>query len=79
MRFVEQGEAAAGIVYATDAKAAGAAVTVVATIPPDSHTPITYPAAVVAGKSEGPGKGFLAFLSSQQAKAAFEAAGFGLQ
>jgi molybdate transport system substrate-binding protein len=79
MRFVEQGEAAAGIVYATDAKAAGAAVTVVATFPPDSHTPIAYPAAVVAGKSEGPGKGFLAFLSSQQAKAAFEAAGFGLQ
>ena len=79
MRFVEQGEAAAGIVYATDAKAAGAAVAVAGTFPPDSHTPVTYPAAIVAGKSEGPGKGFLAFLSSQQAKAAFESAGFGLQ
>jgi molybdate transport system substrate-binding protein len=79
MRFVEQGEAAAGIVYATDAKAAGAAVTVIATFPPDSHTPITYPAAIVAGRGEGPGKGFLAFLASPEAKSAFESAGFGLQ
>ena len=79
MRFVEQGEAAAGIVYATDAKAAGAAVTVVATFPPDSHTPITYPAAIVAGKGEGPGKVFLAFLGSPDAESAFQAAGFGLQ
>ena len=79
MRFVEQGEAAAGIVYATDARAAGAAVTVVATFPPESHTPITYPAAIVAGKGEGPGKGFLAFLGAPEARSAFEAAGFGLQ
>jgi molybdate transport system substrate-binding protein len=79
LRFVETGEAAAGIVYATDAKAAGAAVTVVGEFPADSHTPITYPAAVVAGKSEGPGKGFLAFLGSQEAKSAFESAGFGLR
>lgn len=79
MRFVEQGEAAAGIVYATDAKAAGAAVTVVATFSSESHTPITYPAAVVAGKSEGPGKEFLAFLSSPEAKSTFESGGFGLR
>jgi molybdate transport system substrate-binding protein len=79
LRFVEQGEAAAGIVYATDARAAGGAITVVATFPADSHTPITYPAAIVAGKSEGPGKGFLAFLSSPEARTAFAAAGFGLQ
>ena len=79
LRFVEQGEAAAGIVYATDARAAGAAVAVAATFPPGSHTPITYPAAIVAGKSDGAGKGFLAFLTSPEAKSAFEAAGFGLQ
>jgi molybdate transport system substrate-binding protein len=79
LRFVEQGEAAAGIVYATDAKAAGAAVTVVATFPAGSHTPITYPAAIVAGKGEGPGKEFLAFLGSPDAESAFLAAGFGLQ
>jgi molybdate transport system substrate-binding protein len=78
LRFVEQGEAAAGIVYATDAKAAGSAVTLVAAFPSDSHTPITYPAAVVAGKGEGPGKQFLAFLGSPDAESAFQRAGFGL-
>ena len=79
LRFVEQGEAAAGIVYATDAKAAGASVAVAGTFPADSHMPITYPAAVMAGKEAGPGAGFLTFLKSDKAKQAFVAAGFGLQ
>jgi molybdate transport system substrate-binding protein len=79
LRFVEAGEAAAGIVYSTDARAAGAAVTVVGEFPADSHTPITYPAAIVAGKGEGPATGFLAFLASPEAKTVFESAGFGLR
>jgi molybdate transport system substrate-binding protein len=79
LRFVETGEAAAGIVYATDAKASGGKMVVVGEFPADSHTPITYPAAVLAGKGEGPGKGFLAFLTSPEARSAFEAAGFGLR
>lgn len=79
LRFVETGEAAAGIVYATDARAAGPAVTVAGEFPADSHTPITYPAAVVAGKGEGPAKGFLTFLSSPEAKSVLESAGFGLR
>jgi molybdate transport system substrate-binding protein len=79
LRFVEAGEAAAGIVYATDAKAAGDKVVVAGQFPPDSHTPITYPAAVVAGKGEGPGKGFVDYLSSPPAKVVFEAAGFGVR
>jgi molybdate transport system substrate-binding protein len=79
LRFVETGEAAAGIVYATDAKAAGAAVVVVGEFPANSHTPITYPVAVAAGKGEGPARGFLDFLGSPEAKRAFESAGFGLQ
>ena len=79
LRFVEQGEAAAGIVYATDAKAAGASVAVMGTFPADSHTPIAYPAAVLAGKGAGPGAAFLTFLKSDKAKHAFTAAGFGLQ
>jgi molybdate transport system substrate-binding protein len=78
LRFVEAGEAAGGIVYATDAKASGGKVIVVGEFPPDSHTPITYPAAVTAGKSEGPGKGFMAFLGSPKARSAFETAGFGV-
>ena len=78
LRFVETGEAAAGIVYATDAKAAGAAVAVAGTFPADSHTPITYPAAVMAGKG-GAATGFLDFLSSAKAAGVFEGAGFGLR
>jgi molybdate transport system substrate-binding protein len=79
LRFVEAGEAAAGIVYATDARASGDKVVTIAEFPADSHTPITYPAAVIAGKGEGAAKGFKDFLTSVEARAAFEAAGFGLQ
>ncbi|MBC8133516.1 MAG: molybdate ABC transporter substrate-binding protein [Deltaproteobacteria bacterium] len=78
LRFVEAGEAAAGIVYATDAKAAGAAVVVIGEFPPDSHTPITYPAAIGAGKNDGPGKAFLEFLGTAETKSVFASAGFGL-
>lgn len=78
LRFVETGEAAAGIVYATDAKASGDKVVVAGQFPAGSHTPITYPAAIVAGKSDGPAKGFREFLTSPEAKTAFEAAGFGI-
>lgn len=79
LRFVEAGEAAAGIVYATDARASGAAVSVSGTFPADSHTPITYPAAVIAGKGAGGAAGFLAFLDSDKAGATFEQAGFGVR
>lgn len=78
LRFVETGEAAAGIVYATDAKAAGSAVAIAGTFPTDSHTPITYPAATTTGKGEAATR-FLDFLSSGKAVGVFEAAGFGLR
>ena len=78
LRFVETGEAGAGIVYATDAKASGDKVAIAGEFPAGSHTPITYPAAIVAGKAEGPAKGFREFLTSPEAKSAFEEAGFGI-
>lgn len=78
LRFVETGEAAAGIVYTTDAKAAGDKVLIVGQFPADSHTPITYPAAVLAGKAEGPGKAFLDFLQTDAARKVFTDQGFGL-
>lgn len=78
LRFVETGDAAAGIVYATDAAAAGSAVQVVGVFPAGSHTLITYPAALLAGKADGPGAAFLDFLTSEPARKAFEDAGFGL-
>lgn len=47
--LVERGEAPLGVVYATDA-AISDAVRVVATFPPESHPPITYAFAIVAGR-----------------------------
>ena len=51
LRLVASGEAAYGIVYASDA-VAEARVAVVGTFPDDSHQPIIYPAAVVATSSK---------------------------
>jgi molybdate transport system substrate-binding protein len=48
LTYVEMGEVQAGIVYRTDA-AASDRVSIVATAPPGTHSPITYPLAVVAG------------------------------
>jgi molybdate transport system substrate-binding protein len=76
LRFVETGDAAAGIVYATDAKASGDRVVVVGVFPQDSHTPVTYPAAQIAGRDQG--KAFAAFLRGPEAQAVFKAAGFGV-
>lgn len=78
LRFVEAGEAAAGIVYGTDAKAAGDKVAIAGTFPADSHTSITYPVAIIAGKEAGGAKAFAEFLSSPKAVETFQAAGFGL-
>ncbi len=77
LRFVEAGEAAAGIVYETDALAAGDKVVIVARFPPESHTPIVYPAAAVAGGQPDAARDFLDFLATDKAKAAFAKAGFG--
>lgn len=78
LRLVETGAAAAGIVYATDAKAAGDSVLIVGEFPAGSHTPVTYPAASLSGKADGPGKSFLDFLGSDPASRTFTEAGFGI-
>lgn len=75
LALVERGEAAYGIVYATDA-AIARNVKVVATFPPDSHPPVEYPFALVKGQDTPQAKAFLAFLVSPQAKAIYERYGF---
>ena len=64
-----------GIVYGTDAAAAG--LEVVAYPPEGSHSPIIYPAAILAN-TEYPEQAarFLSFLQISDAKEVFEAAGF---
>ena len=78
LALVATGEAAFGVVYATDAKAAAAAgqgVTV-ATFPADSHKPVIYPGAVVATSSKPEARDFLTFLASKPAADIFAAQGF---
>jgi len=72
--FVERGEAAAGIVYATDAPTARG-VQAVARFPRDSHPAIRYPAAVVRGAPAAAHE-FLDALASVRTQALWRAAGF---
>jgi molybdate transport system substrate-binding protein len=74
LSFVSRGEAALGIVYATDAKA-DPSVKVVATVPEASHQPIVYPFAATKTASAA-AKAFLAFLAGAEARPAFERQGF---
>ncbi len=73
--WVSEGTVDCGIVYGTDAAAAG--LEVVAYPPEGSHSPVIYPAAILAN-TEYPEQAsrFLVFLQALDAKAVFEAAGF---
>lgn len=77
LRFVEAGEAAAGVVYETDALAAGDKVVIVDRFPAASHAPILYPAAAVSQGRPEAAEAFVDFLASDRAKAAFAKHGFG--
>ncbi len=74
LEYVARGEAPYGIVYATDAKVAPQ-VRVDGAFPDNTHAPIVYPAALIKTASQG-AKAFLDFLSSGEARAIFEKAGF---
>lgn len=76
--LVERGEAPAGIVYATDAMISHQ-VMVAGVFPASSHTPITYPFAVVKSGDTPHARAFLAFLDTKRAKAIFAACGFGVR
>lgn len=72
LSFVARGEAPLGIVYETDARVEPR-VKVLGVFPADSHPPVHYPAAAVRG---GKDKGFIAFLSSAEARAIAVESGF---
>lgn len=75
LAYVERGECAAGIVYATDA-AISDGVAVLATLPPESHAPIVYPAAIIKGRQSPGVKKTMAFLHSKLAAETFRRYGF---
>lgn len=78
LALVARGETPFGIVYASDA-AAAPGVTVVGAFPQGSHPPITYPAALVAGRETSTARAFLAFLATPEARSLFERHGFAVE
>jgi molybdate transport system substrate-binding protein len=76
--LVERAEAPLGVVYATDA-AITKKVRVVGTFPADSHPPIVYPVAAVAGGRSEAAKRFIDFLRSPESRAVFEKYGFAVR
>ena len=75
LAFVALGEAELGIVYATDARAQQG-VREIATFPPGSHPPITYPGAIIADGDTPEAREFLRFLLSNEAAAILAELGF---
>jgi molybdate transport system substrate-binding protein len=73
--LVARGEAPLGIVYQTDATAEPG-VRIVAAFPSDTHPPIVYPLALVAGGNNPDAPALAGYLRSAAARALFEAQGF---
>jgi molybdate transport system substrate-binding protein len=78
LTYVAGSNVDAGIVFATDARSEAKRVRIVAVaIPRTDHTPIVYPAAVVAGTSQPEAaRRFLRFLKSHEAQAILRRYGF---
>jgi molybdate transport system substrate-binding protein len=77
LHAVEQGELAAGFVYATDARVAK--VDVLFTFDPASHPPIEYHAAALRGAAHpAEARRFVADLRGEPARALLRSAGFAL-
>lgn len=75
LALVSSGAAPYGVVYGSDA-VADPGVRVVAIFPEDSHPPITYPVAAIAGHDSPAVRQFLTFLASDAARTIFAAQGF---
>jgi molybdate transport system substrate-binding protein len=74
LAFVDRGEAALGIVYATDARIDGN-VRVVDVFPANSHKPIIYPVALTVGAKSDAAK-FVAYIRSSAGDLVFQHSGF---
>jgi molybdate transport system substrate-binding protein len=78
LTFVETGNANAGIVYRTDAKASPK-VKVWVTAPENLYSPIVYPVAVIkSSRNPADAKEFVQFLAGDRAKKIFKKYGFGV-
>jgi molybdate transport system substrate-binding protein len=77
LALVERGETPLGQVYATDA-AISDKVKVVGVFPLESHPPIVYPVALVAGRKSEVAQQFMEFLKGPEARTIFKKYGFAL-
>ncbi len=75
LALVARGEAALGIVYATDARLSSQ-VRVLANLPRASHAPVSYPIAITRDGDSAEARAFLAFLAGTEGLAIFERFGF---
>lgn len=75
LALVERGEAAAGIVYVTDAMVSHK-VRIIDAFPEASHPPISYHAAIITGRMNADVRRFFEFLQSKSAKETFRRHGF---
>lgn len=75
LALVARGEAPLGLVYGSDAQVVGG-VSVVAHLPAESHPPIRYPAAPVAGGNRDAALAALERLTGPEGQAILQAAGF---
>ena len=74
--YVSRGEVEAGFVYRTDAELARGKVVIALTV--GGHSPVTYPAAVVADSWQAVlARDFVTFLGSREAQAILAKYGFG--
>jgi len=75
LALVQRGEAPLGIVYATDAMGLGE-MKMLTLFPEDSHDPIVYPMAIVAGRDRPEVRAFFDFLTGPDGLALFGRYGF---
>jgi molybdate transport system substrate-binding protein len=76
LEYVETGNADCGFVYRSDAALMTSGV-IVADLPEDTHSPIVYPAALIADSENGAAaQAFYDYLQSDYAKSVFEKYGF---
>ncbi len=78
LTYVERGEAPLGIVYSTDA-AIARGVQVIGVFPQESHSPINYPIAIVAGRGTAAVRAFHGFILGSEAAAVFQRFGFAVR
>lgn len=75
--YVVRGEADAGIVYATDARSAGAKVRVAATAAENLHAPVRYPIALITdGRQKQAAREFLELVTSAEGQNILRKYGF---